>query len=43
MFPFIVTELHSDKVNSLYKMTKFSCVKYIRICPNLSSRTYGLV
>jgi len=43
MFSFIVTELHSDKINLLYIMTEFYCDKYIKICPNLSSRTYGSV
>jgi len=28
MFSFIVTEFHSDKINSCYRMTKCSCNKY---------------
>jgi len=36
-----VTELHFDKVNLLYKVTEFYWDKYFKICPNLSSRTYG--
>jgi len=36
-----VTEFHSGKVNYSYRVIEFREDKHFKLCPNVSSRTYG--